>query len=380
LKHNLTLINGNIITNNPKTPRAKTVVIQNRHIFSVDSNKGIGSHFEGTKVINLNGKTVLPGFIDSHVHLTSTGIKEFAIDFSSTKSISDVQAVIRQSVLDTRIDRILFGMSINNFSFPNRQLPTQSDLDAVSSDHPVFILGRTEHYALINTRCIEEFGLSNLDSACFSEGVLIGRPLVNAYLKIRSQIIKEIGLIEIQNKAAQRAIQVGLTTVHALEGSDQANDPEVLSLMSIAQSLPIRIILWYQTLNVDYVKELGLNRIGGCILLDGDFSPHTAALLEPYYDQPNNFGTLYYSQEELNKFVERAHQAGLQIAMHAVGDRSAEQALNAYAAAIKNFPNNKHRHRIEHFEIYNDRLVKQAKFLDVCLAIHAVTRWSCSAC
>jgi predicted amidohydrolase YtcJ len=109
--------------------------------------------------------------------------------------------------------------------------------------------------------------------------------------------------------------------------------------------------------------------VGGCILLDGDFGPHTAALLEPYADQPDTRGTLYHSQEEIDAFVETAHRAGLQIAMHAVGDRASEQALNAYERALTSWPRTDHRHRIEHFEIYNETLVQRARRLDIHLAI-----------
>jgi predicted amidohydrolase YtcJ len=112
-----------------------------------------------------------------------------------------------------------------------------------------------------------------------------------------------------------------------------------------------------------------LPRIGGCILLDGDFGPHTAALLEPYADQPDNCGTLYYTQQEVDAFVEAAHRAGLQIAMHAVGDRAAEQALNAYERALERWPRPDHRHRIEHFEVYDEELVARTRRLGVHLAI-----------
>jgi predicted amidohydrolase YtcJ len=120
---------------------------------------------------------------------------------------------------------------------------------------------------------------------------------------------------------------------------------------------------------VDAVQKLGLPRIGGCILLDGDFGPHTAALLQPYADLPGSRGALYHDQEEIDAFVEAAHRAGLQIAMHAVGDRAAEQALNAFERALARWPRADHRHRIEHFEIYDEALVQRTRRLGVHLAI-----------
>jgi predicted amidohydrolase YtcJ len=122
-------------------------------------------------------------------------------------------------------------------------------------------------------------------------------------------------------------------------------------------------------MDVDMVVTLGLPRIGGCILLDGDVGPHTAALSEPYADDPACYGTLYYTQEEVNAFVLKAHKAGLQVAMHAVGDGAVEQALDAYSAALTAHPRHDHRHRIEHCEIIREEQIERARRLGVALAI-----------
>jgi predicted amidohydrolase YtcJ len=186
---------------------------------------------------------------------------------------------------------------------------------------------------------------------------------------MRGRFAAEQGLERLHRAAARQAVSVGLTTVHALEGNDQPDDPTVASLLEIAPRLPMRLVVWYQTRAVDAVQRLGLPRVGGCILLDGDFGPHTAALMEPYVDEPGSRGTLYFTQEEVDGFVAEAHQAGLQIAMHAVGDRAAAQALDAYERALARWPRDDHRHRIEHFEIYNQALVERARDLGVHLAI-----------
>jgi len=128
-------------------------------------------------------------------------------------------------------------------------------------------------------------------------------------------------------------------------------------------------VFYYQTTNVDRAIELGLPRIGGCILLDGDVGPRTAALSEPYIDDPECYGTLYYSQEEIDTFVLEAHRAGLQVAMHAVGDAAVDQALNAYEAALALHPRNDHRHRIEHCEVIREEQIERARRLKVALAI-----------
>ncbi|NIV30090.1 MAG: amidohydrolase family protein, partial [Anaerolineae bacterium] len=298
-----------------------------------------------------------------------TGLEKTAVDFGAAESTEAVRAILAEAASETPPDQLIFGMGINHYRFLGHQMPTLADLDAVTSDHPVFIGGVTGHYALANTRCLRELELSLDTPGLDSTGLLRDRANSMADHRLSTRFAQEQGLERLHRAAAEQAVAVGLTTVHALEGADQSSDPEVQALLDIAPALPVRLVVWYQTMQVEAVQELGLPRIGGCILLDGDFGPYTAALLEPYADQPGNWGTLYYTEEEVDVFVDAAHRAGLQIAMHAVGDRAAEQALDAYERALERWPQPDHRHRIEHFEIYDAELVERAGGLGVHLAI-----------
>jgi predicted amidohydrolase YtcJ len=131
----------------------------------------------------------------------------------------------------------------------------------------------------------------------------------------------------------------------------------------------VRTVLYRQTTHVGAALALGLPRIGGCIWVDGDFAPHTAALKEPYADRPCTCGELYISDERLQAFVDSAHAAGLQIALHCVGDAAVAQVLRAYRNAVSQHPRPDHRHRIEHFEIYDSVLLRDAKDVGVSVAI-----------
>jgi predicted amidohydrolase YtcJ len=104
-------------------------------------------------------------------------------------------------------------------------------------------------------------------------------------------------------------------------------------------------------MNLGEVQELGLPRVGGCICSDGAFEAHTAALFEPYTDEPDNYGALTYTQEVMDRFILTAHSAGLQIAVHCESERSIEQVLQAMEKALHADPRSDHRHRIEHLEL-----------------------------
>jgi hypothetical protein len=128
----------------------------------------------------------------------------------------------------------------------------------------------------------------------------------------------------------------------------EGTDPDVDALL--AADVPVDLVVYYQTTRVESALGLGLPRIGGCILVDGGHEARTAAFLEPYADNPQNYGVLYFTQEELNAFVWDAHSHGLQVAVHAIGSAAIDQALNAYEQALERLPRSDHRHRIEHFE------------------------------
>lgn len=366
-ERSMVLTNANVITMDPERPRAAAVVVRDGRIAAVTDSLDLSE--SGGPTLDLGGRTVLPGFIDSHVHLTWTGLQETALDFGMAETVKDVQSILREAAASAAPGELLFGVGINQYRFPDRRLPSRADLDAVTPNHPVFIVGVTGHYSLGNTVCLRARDLPQDTPGLAPSGLLRDRANTLLGREMRAQFAGEQGIETLHRAAAQRAASVGLTTVHALEGNDEPDDPHVTALLQNRQELPVRVVVWYQTMDVSAVQRLGLPRVGGCILLDGDFGPHTAALLEPYTDRPETSGTLYYTQPEVDGFVEEAHRAGLQIAVHAVGDRAAEQALDAYQRVLTRWPREDHRHRIEHFEIYDETLVEQAARLGVCLAI-----------
>jgi len=124
-------------------------------------------------------------------------------------------------------------------------------------------------------------------------------------------------------------------------------------------------------MNIKKVLRRKFDCVGGCFAtaIDGCFGSEDAALLEPYTNNPQNKGILYYSQEEINEFVRKANQAGLQIAMHAIGDAAIDQALNAYALALKEHPRDDHRHIIIHADLMNPEMIKRAVDLNIHIAL-----------
>jgi predicted amidohydrolase YtcJ len=376
IANDLALRNAHVITMDPHRPWADALAVRQGRIVSVGTWQEVEAHVAGAPVLDLGGRTVLPGLIDTHAHLFWTALSLAALDVGQAEDHTSLQAIIRQAIVDLPQGELVFGMGFTEYALnTNRHSPIIEALDAVAPDRAVFLMGVAGHASAVNSRALQDLALPG-DTPGVMRGAG-GRP--SGLLADRASALAweafsaSFGAIEkapaMIVAAVDRAHSVGITTLHALEGGSASEDLALEGLLAAMPSLSLRLVLYCQTLDVDRVLALGLPRIGGCILLDGDVGPHTAALSQPYADQPDCNGTLYYSQQEIDAFVLRAHRAGLQVAMHAVGDAAVEQALNAYDAALTAHPRDDHRHRIEHCEVIREDQIRRAQRLRVALAV-----------
>ncbi|GAB4537644.1 MAG: amidohydrolase [Anaerolineae bacterium] len=373
---NLAIRNANILTMNTRQPGADALAVREGRILALGSWEEVAAYTGDMPVLDLAGKTVLPGLIDTHVHFLWTALSLAALDVSAARDHASLQAILRPVVADLPPGEVIFGMGFTEYALDTRRFsPIIEVLDAVAPDHPVYLIGVTGHTSAVNSRALEFMAFPEdmpgvmHDASGQPNGLLAGKANNLAGDRFSQAFGADEKAGDMINLAVKKAHSVGITTLHALEGGLTSEDEAVESFLAAVPELPLRVVLYYQTMDVDRVLGLGLPRIGGCILLDGDIGPHTAALSEPYADDPACYGTLYHTQEEINAFVLKAHRAGLQVAMHAVGDGAVEQALHAYEAALAAHPRDDHRHRIEHCEVIREEQILRAQKLGVALAI-----------
>jgi predicted amidohydrolase YtcJ len=368
--------NTSIITMNPHQPRAEALAVREGRIAAVGSWAEIAPHAGGVPVLDLAGKAVLPGLIDTHAHFLWTALSLAALDLSEADDHPRLQSTVLQAVADTPPGELILGVGFTEYALDTGRFgPIIGVLDAVAPDNPVYLIGVTGHTSAVNSRALELLALPEHTPGVMrdADGLLNGLLADEANILALSRFGSFSGAgdeaSELIAMAVDKALSVGLTTVHALEGGSVSKDTAVARFLNDMPGLPLRFVLYYQTMDVGKVLGMGLTQIGGCILLDGDVGPRTAALSEPYLDDPACYGTLYHTQEEIDAFVLKAHQAGLQVALHAVGDAAVEQALNAYEAALLAHPRDDHRHRIEHCEVIREEQVQRVRRLGVALAV-----------
>lgn len=356
MSERLILANANIITMDYEDSRAQSLAMEDSRVIRVGLNKEFRDlKDEGWPVLDLAGKTVLPGFTDCHNHLMLTGLLTTGVDMSGTENIDQVLERLADRAGGADRETWIRGGNLNELGLAEERMPDRRELDRAVPDHPVFLLHQTCHVCAFNTRALD---LVSLPEGLPGVDLENGRPtgvvrdpgiLTFVHPKMAALIPDEARLAAI-DAAAGQAMRRGITTVHALEGGDLGpGDTKFLHLHQ--DRVPLRMVCFNQSMDLAEVRELGLPRVGGCICSDGAFEAHTAALFEPYADDPDNYGALTYTQEEMDAFVLEAHRAGLQVAVHCESDRAIEQVLWAMEKAMRDTPRGNPRHRIEHLEL-----------------------------
>jgi predicted amidohydrolase YtcJ len=309
---------------------------------------------DGASLLDLSGLAVVPALHDTHVHLLGTGQMEIDLDLGGASSFAEALDLVADGARGFR-GSVLRAHSFDPDLMEGGRYLTSADLDAVSSTLPIHVRRRDGHSSSANGAALALFGTrpgdagAEVDAAGRLTGVLRGKAHGDAAARAGDLLAPE-ERAECYRRAAARAVSRGVGVVHALVGREEdaaCRDAELL--LGVMPELPIDVVVFAQTTDVDRVAALGLPRIGGCVLLDGSFGSRTAALTEPYADSPGG-GELYRSDDELTGFFRAAHARGLQIAVHAIGDRAIGQAAACYRAACGEDAAGA-RHRIEHCEI-----------------------------
>jgi len=381
----LVLTNANVITLDHSKPHCEAVAIKYGVIAQVGSmeavEKGIGV---GTLVLDLDGKTVLPGFIDTHVHLDDFGLTLRTINLEDATSVEEVKGLLSERVCRTPQGEWVLGRGWNENKLRERRLLTRWDIDEVSRDNPVYFHHFSCHATLLNSRGLEASGIDRHTKPPAGGWIDVdksGEP--TGFLRSNARFMVPVGLNGVRPRpdlatlreailiGVNEAVKYGLTAIHV--PSADHDEIKVTQELATEGKLPLRVTLLPKVELLDHVLKLGVNsglgderlRIGAIkIFSDGSLIAKTAAVKEHFEREPENSGILN-DQKVFSGQIMEANRAGMQIAVHAVGDRAIEAVLDAYEAALKDTPRTDHRHRIEHGSIMSRDLRERAKRLSV---------------
>ncbi|HZJ77523.1 MAG TPA: amidohydrolase [Clostridia bacterium] len=326
--------------------------------------------FKNSPTIDLKGKCVLPAFADTHIHFESFALFNATIDVRDAKNFKDMAKIYSKYEKANPKVKFIPAFGCCAHTVEEKRLPNKDDLDKITS-LPTLIVKYDGHAGVANTALLNQLPKEVIKDEGFDRDT--GWMYQNAFYLGVNYITQKVSPLSILSgliSASDFMAKKGIALIHNVEGVGYKNDIDVDTIILAAKALPQTFRIFFQTMDIDKVIKRKLPRIGGCfrLALDGCFGSEDAALLEPYNNDPNNKGFLTYSQEQVNEFCIKANRAGLQISIHGIGDAAVEQALNAYEAALKDYPRKDHRHIIIHANLMSEEMQEKAAQLGVLIA------------
>jgi predicted amidohydrolase YtcJ len=377
---------ASVVTMNPAQPQAEAVAIANGKIVYVGSGEGVRA-FRGkdTRVIDLPGKMILPGFQDSHIHLVTGGMELAQCDLNGLRTREEIFARIKIYAAEHPEKAWIEGRGWDLPIFPDAN-PDKTDLDRLVPDRPAFLTAADGHSAWVNSRALKIAGITaktaDPENGRIERERGTGEPsgtIREAAQRLVSRHIPEpkaAEYVEGLRRGLALANRTGITSIIEADASD-----EILTAyqtLDRAEKLTVQV---FASIHVDPKKGTGqvtelvrkresfagphLRSSAIKIFVDGVIESHTAALLEPYLDRPGDPGRALLEQGEFDRLAEALEKAGFQIHIHAIGDRAVRMSLDAFEAARKANGPLDLRHHIAHLELIDTADIPRFKALGV---------------
>jgi len=364
----LALLNGKIWTGDPGRPWAEAVAVRGDKIFAVGTTADVRKLASGAaNLVDLGGALVLPGFIDSHTHFLAGGFALKSIQLRAARSREEFVALIAAKARELGKGRWVVNGDWDHQEFSPPELPRKDWIDAVTPDNPVCVNRLDGHMILANSAALKLAGVTK-DTPVPPGGEIVKDPVTGeptgilkdmamdlVYAKIPEPSLAE--KLEAAEASLRHAAENGVTSVH--EMADAASF-EVFEELAKRSGLTARVHVYIPITEVDTLARLKLKSpFGGPYLklaglkafMDGSLGSATAYFFEPYTDDPGTSGLLHgqmFPEGIMEKRIMEADRAGLQLAIHAIGDRANSLLLDMYEKAVAaNGPRDR-RWRVEH--------------------------------
>lgn len=330
-----------------------------------------------TRMVDLKGAFVMPGFNDAHVHLASAGQTKLGVDLNGCTSLADMLGRVSAAASQALPGQWLLGGGWDHTLWTEQTLPSRQDLDRVSGGHPALLTRVDGHIAVANSAALEMAGITpqtpdpaggqfDRDGRGGLTGIVRESPaisLIESHIPPLTQELRRRAILLALKDAAAH----GVTSVQDNSDWDdfliyQQLEREGLLTVRISEWLrfddPVELLRTHRAAQPATDRMLHTGMLKG--FMDGSLGSRTAALLSPYADDPGNSGLPRYDQARLTAMTEERFAAGFQIGFHAIGDRGVEMALNAFTGTAPGM-----RNRIEHSQVVEPRDIPRYKSLGI---------------
>lgn len=367
------IVHAKIYTVDEKQPWAQSLAVRKGKIVAVGSDERVGRmRGIGTKVIDAGGKLVLPAFTDAHIHFIEGGLSLNQVNLEGARNVVEIQNRLRAYANKHPDDNWILGRGWNYAMFAPETLPDKKYLDQLFPVIPVFLEGYDGHTSWANSRALALAGITKTTPNP-AHGEIVRNPstgeptgaLKESAGELVSKVVPHPTYVEkltALRAAMKWANQNGIARVHSAGGDFENLD--LLQELRDDQQLSVRFHIAYD-IDPPELHPKDLEKIEAArkkfhddwidadsvkFFLDGVVESHTAAFLEPYYDDPSTKGSLFWDPEEYKAAVADLDEKGFQLYTHAIGDYAVRTALDAYEFAEQKNHHHNHRNRVEHIE------------------------------
>jgi predicted amidohydrolase YtcJ len=375
---------------NPEQPDASAFAISGNQFRAVGTESDLRQLTTvKTNVVDLKGMTVVPGFIESHCHLSLYAMTLLQANCKTppNQSIADIKHRIAEMASSMASNKWIKGWGYDDTLIAEKRHLTFRDLDEAAPDHPVFISHTSGHLAYVNSKAMAIAGINahspqpaggKIDKD--DDGIPTGLLKEESALDLVMSQIPSYSVSELRDAFKNAMVyyhRFGITSAHDGAIGYFRHGPQVLETYRHLQNESKLNIRVYLTLIEDLYRKLfklGIGQGFGSELLkigslklfqDGSIQAYTAALQDPYYTRADFSGELLIDQDKLNRRVKTYNQEGLQIAIHANGDRAVESVLQAFEAADAHHPVHTNRHMVVHSQLATSEQILRMKKLGV---------------
>jgi predicted amidohydrolase YtcJ len=396
---------GAIYTVDANRSWAEAVAIKNEKIIYVGTDTGVEQFLaKTTRVINLEGRMMLPGFQDAHVHPIEAGMAYLGCSLHDGKSVDDYVRLVAECSKNNPDAAFIDGAGWTMDMFSNG-LPDKALLDAVVPDLPVILKSATGHQLWVNSKTLERAGINSetddpdrgridrYDGSREPSGSLQENSAMNMafdtrppYSKSQMRAALEFG----QHYLNQYGVTAVQDALLKLDGNEAYVGGPTYSALDEAGELTIRVVgalVWNTDLGIEQIARIidARNRFNTPrftapsvkIWLDGVMEVHTAALLEPYSDREDGYrGDLLIEPELLNEIVTRLDALGFQLHFHAIGDAAIRKSLDSLELARQVNGERDSRHHLSHIELFEPSDIPRLKELDVVANFQPYWAWA----
>jgi len=369
VKADLIFINGNIYTVDKDFSKATVIAIQDERILYVGDDAETARELSSprTQIVDLGGKTVIPGIIESHLHYMNLGKSLSELDIYEKPKDAILQAVAEEAKR-LQPGEWIIGSGWSQEVWDNAQWPAKEDLDAVAPVNPVCLYRKDGHSAWVNTKALEMAGIDASTpnpqggeilrkSSGEPSGILIDTAIDGVSAKFAEPTGEQ--KLSYYKRADSEVLSFGITSL-----MDAGTSYENIRLLKNAYSQGVLHVRAYELLNegedIPYLADgnkPALDLYDGrlsvnCVKFytDGSLGSRSAWFLDEYNDRKGHAGNPRYTDEEFYDLVKRVRQEGFQVSTHAIGDAAVRQTINTYERVLNEQPLPDHRYRIEHFQ------------------------------